>query len=125
MKPEKIDYKNLKEAFPQIIKCIFEVNEGWHSLIWDMCEHLLSARKSANIPVSDDYPLTFVQVKEKFGVLRVYAVTSTPEDDQIIEMFEDMSQFVCEVCGDPGRIRGRHWLYTACDYHTNPLDAMS
>ena len=120
MRPEKIQIEDFEKHFPQLIqKGSIEINEGWFDLLWDMCEQLIAARNSQGILISDLNPLYFTQIKQKFGVLRVYACTSTREDEQIIEMFEDMSQFVCEVCGDAGSIRGKHWLYTACDAHTN------
>jgi hypothetical protein len=122
VKPEKIRYQNIEEQFPQLLQCGLEVNEGWLPLIWDMCEQLLASREAINIPISKENPLHFVQIKEKFGTLRAYAVTSTEEDEKIISMFEDMSQFICDVCGDPGKIRGKHWVYTACDAHTKPSD---
>lgn len=122
MKPEKIKYEDIKGRFPQLLQCSLEVNEGWLPLVWDMCEQLLASRKNLNIPISEENPLYFTQVKEKFGLLRVYAVFSTEEDTKIIRMFEDMSQFVCDVCGDQGRVRGKYWLYVACDAHTNPKD---
>lgn len=122
MKPEKIKYEDFEKNFPNLIQGSLEVHEGWYDLIWGMCEQLIAARESQSLPISEKHPLYIVQVKEKYGVLRVSAHTSTMEDEQIIEMFEDMSQFVCEICGEPGRIRGQHWLYTACDVHTNPKD---
>jgi len=87
-----------------------------------MCEHLLASREAIGVPISEENPLHFTQIKEKFGTLRAYATTSTEEDERIISMFEDMSQFVCSVCSKPGQIKGKHWLYVACDEHTSPSD---
>jgi hypothetical protein len=122
VKPEKIRYQDIEDKFPQLLKCGLEVNEGWLPLIWDMCEQLLTSRETLNLPISEENPLYFVQIKEKFGNLRVYAAMSTEEDEKIISMFEDMSQFVCSMCSKPGQIRGQHWLYAACEAHTNPSD---
>lgn len=123
MKPEKINYEDLEKQFPKLLdKCPIEVREGWYGLVWDMCEQLLAARKAQNLPIDKENPLSFVQIKEKFGALRAYAEYSTEEDEKIISMFEDMSQFVCDACGGAGKLRGQYWLYTACDEHTNPKD---
>lgn len=123
MKPEKISYEALKEQFPELLdKCPIEVREGWYGLVWDMCEQLIAARKAKEIPIDGESPLYFVQIKEKFGTLRAYTDYSTEEDEKIIRMFEDMSQFVCDTCGEAGKIRGQYWVYTACDAHTNPKD---
>lgn len=122
MKPEKIQYQDIEDKFPQLLKCGLEVNEGWLPLIWDMCEQLLASREALNVPISEENPLYFVQIKEKFGTLRAYATMSTEEDEKIISMFEDMSQFVCDICGEPGRLRGQYWLYAACEAHTKSSD---
>ena len=62
------------------------------------------------------------QVKEKLGTLRFYVESSTDEHDDYIRFAEHMSARTCEVCGKPGLIRGRGWLYTACDEHTSKED---
>lgn len=123
MKPTKIEYDDLVKQFPELLdRCAIEVREGWYGLIWDMCEQLLTARKAKGLPIDEENPLYFTQIKEKFGTLRAYAGWSTEEDEKIISMFEDMSQFVCDTCGGAGKLRGQYWLYTACDEHTNPKD---
>lgn len=59
-------------------------------------------------------PCRASQVKEKFGTLRFYMTSQTPEMDTIIAEAERKSAITCEVCGKKGRVRGRGWLYTAC-----------
>lgn len=98
------------------------VGEGWFSLVWEMFERLAASRVARGMPISDKYPLYFSQIKEKYGTLRVYPYGADEDDYNIIQMYEDMSQFVCERCGEAGKIRGKYWLYTACDAHTNQND---
>jgi hypothetical protein len=57
------------------------------------------------------------QVKEKFGTLRFYYEGGNDYIDGMIAMAEAMSAHICETCGKPGTLRGRGWLYTACDEH--------
>lgn len=65
---------------------------------------------------------TVVQVKEKFGTLRFYINAGTDEHYNYITFAEVMSAVTCETCGAPGKRRGRGWIYTACDEHTDKDD---
>lgn len=68
-----------------------------------------------------------LQVKEKLGGLRLYWMGPGPPDfpaltkqesDKMrtaMDTAEDRSYQVCEVCGDPGKLRTGGWLYTYCD----------
>ena len=61
-----------------------------------------------------------VQIKEKFGGLRYYIVTSegyTNADRMhaIIDAIESLSFRICEDCGRPGEIREGGWFRTLCD----------
>jgi hypothetical protein len=72
-----------------------------------------------NQPVPDEVPQVIVdQVKEKFGTLRFYYHGGDDIIDGMVRMAESISGFTCEKCGAPGKMRGRGWLYTACDTHT-------
>lgn len=57
------------------------------------------------------------QVKEKFGTLRFYYAGGDRFIDGLVSMAEEMSSITCEICGSPGELRGKGWLYTACDEH--------
>jgi hypothetical protein len=63
-----------------------------------------------------------VQVKEKFGTLRFYVDGGNEATYAMISMAESMSARTCEKCGAPGKLRGKTWLYTACDEHTEECD---
>lgn len=63
-----------------------------------------------------------VQVKEKFGTLRFYVDGGNEVTHAMINMAESMSARTCEKCGAPGKLRGKTWLYTACDEHTEECD---
>ena len=120
---KKIEHEDFNKQFPELTKMAgVGVGQGWYPLVWEMFERLTASRAANGMPISEEYPLYFSQIKEKYGTLRVYALGAYEDDHKIIEMYEDMSQFVCEQCGEAGRIRGRYWLYAACDAHTRPED---
>lgn len=64
---------------------------------------------------SNIYKLT--QVKEKYGELRVYMRGSTDTMDGAIDLAEELSARICEICGDRGTTYGNQWLYTRCEKH--------
>jgi hypothetical protein len=69
------------------------------------------------IELDPDYVL--VQVKEKFGTLRVYTEVDPAVRDRALELVaaaERRSAATCEDCGDPGTLRenGR-WDLTLCE----------
>lgn len=74
-------------------------------------------------PVPPKMPqIEFTQVKEKFGGLRLYTNYGGGYVDGVISMASRMSQCTCETCGQPGKIRGKRWYYTACEQHTHEQD---
>jgi hypothetical protein len=66
------------------------------------------------------YQVVATQIKEKFGTLNFYYNGGNDYIRGIVTMAESMSARTCENCGNPGKIRGQGWLYTACDFHTKP-----
>ena len=63
-----------------------------------------------------------VQVKEKFGGLRFYYDGGDEHISGMVTMAESWAASTCEVCGNPGKYRGKQWFYTACDEHTSEKD---
>ena len=56
-----------------------------------------------------------IQVKEKFGSLCFYLTWGCGRMYDIIEEYEDLSEKVCETCGQPGRIvQINGWFYNRC-----------
>lgn len=58
------------------------------------------------------------QIKEKFGVLRVYIDTAQFNMEQVqarVAQAERESDSVCENCGNPGKKRDGGWIRTLCD----------
>jgi hypothetical protein len=84
------------------------VGPGWKGLLSECFEQLRQAGWSGNI----------LQIKEKFGALRLYVTGQNPTIDEIINHFEERSRTVCEECGAPGSTRNSNgWLSTVCDLH--------
>lgn len=91
-----------------------DVGPGWR---------LLLARLHAELAELTEYKTA--QVKEKFGLLRVYVDIPAEAREtlgdavwQILLKYERESASICEDCGAPGETRtSRVWLRTLCDEH--------
>ena len=78
--------------------------DGWYELLRETCDKL------------KDFPtVEFVQIKEKFGGLRIYARSASEDGWYILNEAEDKSYSICEVCGAPGKVRTGGWIKTLCD----------
>lgn len=125
----------LREAHPAYPAPMFgaECGSGWLPLLDTLLtliqEHELQLEEHRRWCVSHNRPLpeplvpvVIEQVKEKYGTLRFYYRGGDEFVQGAVSMAEYMSARTCETCGSPGRLRGRHWVYTACDQHTRPED---
>jgi len=81
---------------------------GWTPLLIDLCEKLEAV-------VGEDFHV--LQVKEKFGTLRFYVYGANEAARELIAEAEEASAKICEVCGEPGFIRGGRWMKTLCEAH--------
>jgi hypothetical protein len=98
----------------------FECSDGWYPLIDMLCREIqwhIDKNAKAGTP-----QFVASQVKEKFGGLRFYGDGGDDKIHNFIWFAESMSTITCETCGAPGKRRGRGWIYTACDAHTEELD---
>lgn len=105
--------------------CGFECDNGWYSIIKRAAERLEPLVIIAKREDSTGWKYGYYhasQVKEKYGTLRFYLSSATDEMYAIAAEAEKQSAKTCEQCGKPGRLRGRDWLYTACEQHTRQGD---
>jgi len=106
----------------------FAHDDGWFGIIWKMCEdiekvlHGGNRQKIEEVEAKLDHKryFEFIQIKEKFGTLRVYHEGSYPQElvqhvRDIISRAEAESRVTCEECGRPGKTRNDRWIKTLCD----------
>lgn len=87
----------------------FDVGNGWVPILEELCFNL-----SRIIP--EDFHL--VQVKEKFGALRIYSNIHKKEFEDLMHEAALKSEETCEICGKEGKqtsVRG--WIKTLCEPH--------
>jgi len=94
----------------------FECGDGWYTLLRNLSAKLESAimRHIQENP-TDEYRPRAVQVKEKFGGLRFYMTSETPEISDFIRAAERKSYETCEACGEVGTTGGKGWISTLCE----------
>lgn len=87
------------------------VGSGWSSLVTEAFAHLPEGAR-------------IVQVKEKFGALRIYfdgspGARASDKFHAILNDLEARSQTTCEECGAPGRRdpTSPYWIRTSCPAH--------
>jgi len=119
-------YKSPKES---CMAWLIECNIGWYDIISSVCYQITQREKNIennlkyceknNInPEASDacyMPVTFDQVKEKYGGLRIYFSGGDDYVDGLISMAEEMSYKICERCGCPGSPNKQGWIMTLCD----------
>ena len=89
------------------------IGEGWHPLLRDIVAQLFAIGWDGQI----------VQVKEKFGGLRVY-IEGNDEQQKLVAKMAHHSYDICEDCGEPGTLRQGGWMRTLCDEHEVTREAM-
>lgn len=100
----------------------FECGNGWEGIIRQAASRL----EKINEGLPEDQWIRAAQIKEKYGTLRFYLhnvnVDVADLAYAITENAELLSESTCETCGALGELRGRGWVYTACDEHTREED---
>ena len=91
----------------------FECGDGWFEILDKLMANMSNYIKS--LPKYKKFVVDIVQVKEKFGTLRIYI---SEGDDKIYGLIRDAeieSSKTCEICGakeNVGRTQG--WIVTCC-----------
>lgn len=87
--------------------------DGWFELLRGLSQQLDKLIQCEPEESREHYRA--MQVKEKFGGLRFYMVSSTDAMEDLIEEAESQSYKTCEECGQPGKLRKGGWYVTLCD----------
>lgn len=92
-----------------------DFGNGWVSIFEELCQELSKI-------VPPDFK--FVQVKEKFASLRIYANIHRKEFEDLIHEAAMKSSTTCEICGKEGKqSSARGWIKTLCEPHSKKFIA--
>lgn len=96
-----------------------ELPDGWKETFQQMCE-LLDRTLRAHDATSDD--ITFLQVKEKFGQMRVYTDYSEHIGSDLASVCEDFIEAACSKtakiccnCGNRADYDSTGWICPFCE----------
>jgi hypothetical protein len=87
-----------------------EIGPGWEKILADNLPELSKIVKDSKL---DDFRI--IQVKEKFGGLRIYTNYSIKKIDDWVEKMEILCSESCEKCGAPAQLYADGWWRTLCD----------
>lgn len=98
----------------------WEFGYGWDSLIRSLSAAIDGEIERHPELTQGDIPFSIVQMKEKFGTLRIYHDGGNKPIQGMIAMTESLSSSICEVCGEIGSLKrsgeGKGgWYKTMCD----------
>jgi len=88
---------------------------GWYDIIDEYCKAVYPVAEQTK---DDEYKFKFMQVKEKYGTIRLY--TTFTDNDGIVDTAESKayndSQITCEHCGTKEGVwqDNMGWIHTAC-----------
>jgi hypothetical protein len=99
----------------------FQHEDGWFDILWRLCGDLEPL--VAEFEQSSRHQFEILQVKEKFGGLRIYVNNADDAICQRIETTKQKSFSTCELCGQPGKLREGQWIKTLCDEHAGACGA--
>jgi len=93
----------------------FTNDDGWFDILWRLCEDLEPLVAAFEQASGSQFEV--LQVKEKFGGLRVYVNDANDAIRLRIETAVHESFHTCELCGRAGELREDSWIKTLCDEH--------
>ncbi|KAJ7506748.1 ribonuclease H-like domain-containing protein [Mycena galericulata] len=105
MRPELEE--RLKNDFPTLFKldCSCDIGNGWEPLLRRLCAD-----------IQHENGLSFTQIKEKFGGLRVYTTAASDKVHKRVEEAAEESFTTCEKCGEDGHLAETlsGWTFVMC-----------
>lgn len=151
-------FKDKDKPMTQSLMCFgCEFQDGWYKIFDDLCDYLtrlsegeqliqlkpeLKTKENYGYMYVKNPTISFTQVKEKYGTMRVYWIGNGIDnwdeiesklDDSVktdnlfnkyydrvenaIDYVEFLSSKICEECGEPGKVYTNGWYVSRCKKH--------
>ena len=101
------------EALLKECRCGVSYPDGWYDILDKLLTDIGEVVKKDAIE-----EFSIVQIKEKFGGLRVYCHASNEEIENLIREAEREVSQVCCICGTIENLEEGGWGYIKCKVHT-------
>ena len=89
-----------------------QVLSGWYHILYRLSSSISTVVSEKTL---DPQEYCYEQIKEKFGLLRVYMCGGTTQEmAQAIQRAEEESARTCEVCGREGQQTNKGWMRVRC-----------
>lgn len=103
-----------------------ECNDGWYDILSSLCWMIKQHEENIDMQttfkqkenrnyVSNYHHVSFDQIKEKFGGLRIYFSGGDEYVEGLVSMAESFSYQICEVCSQRGEPNKGGWISTLCE----------
>ena len=90
-----------------------EIPNGWYNLFFQLCDDIKPILEKEGV-LNDYY---FIQVKEKYNLLRCYPSKSIKEVDEILAEYENAARYICCECGASAVYEAQDYLASYCENH--------
>ena len=84
------------------------VDIGWKTIFLEMCEEIQQVLEF------EDIEFKILDIKEKYGEMRVYYAGGNDKIQSIISNYTDMSKYICIECGAPAKYILSYWYRPYC-----------
>lgn len=108
-----MEEKNTESKIPHPFELFgIECDKGWSKLLNPIFKYITDYNEGKE----EQDKIKLLQVKEKFGGLRVYTSFGTKELHDMIDDAEEKSYSICELCGSEENVgmRESEWMTTCC-----------
>lgn len=93
------------------------IPKGWRNTFGEMLiQEIDDVVKQDNVEVGGDFGFRVLEIKEKFGELRMYCGGTTNEIEDIINKYSVLSRNICIYCGKPDvPSTNSYWIIPICE----------
>lgn len=89
-----------------------QLPDSWFKLFLLLCKNLHPMIVKSNLLHS----FYFVQLKEKYGTMRVHTSGCTNNMNDLINVYESFSKYICQHCGKfPTKVMTTGWITFLCE----------
>lgn len=91
-----------------------DMPDGWRTAFGEqMCKEMND--EMLTWPEDEYNSFRILDIKEKYGALRVYVRHETPKLHEIIQKYSRISENICIDCGKPAHWISKGWICPYCD----------